>query len=80
MSHLRPNNADGGSKSPAHYTPGERASALTQMLDAANARITQGKPIDRKTAELIIALAEGTEKADSMPKEITEASTGKKVA
>lgn len=73
MSHLVPNNPEGGSKDVSEYTETERASALTQTTDAALQRIAQGKKIDKATATLIVDLADGTEKADSLPKEVTDA-------
>lgn len=83
MSHLRPNNAAGGTKAISEYTDGEKASALLQTTDAANARIAQGKPIDKTTASLIVDLAKGTEKEDTLPKEVIDAATspgGKRAA
>lgn len=80
MSHLRPNypaghEKAGKSKPVEEYTPGEKASALTQTTDAALDRIAKNKPIDKKTAELIVSLADGTEKEDSLPKEVEDAAT-----
>jgi hypothetical protein len=75
MSHLRPNGPDGHAKAVKDYTPSEKASALMQIDDAARIRIGNGKPIDRKTASLMVELAEGTEKAESLQQEVIDAAT-----
>lgn len=80
MSHLRPNypaghELAGQSKSLRDYTDSEKTSALTQTTDAALDRIAKNKPIDKGTANLIVDLAKGSEKEDSLPTEVTEAAT-----
>ena len=75
MSHLRPNNAEGGSKDVSEYTDEEKASALTQTTDAALARIAAGKKIDKTTAALMVELAEGTAKEGTLPAEVEDAAT-----
>lgn len=75
MSHLRPNGPDGHAKPIGEYTPGEKASALMQMDDAARARIQQNKPIDKKTANLMVDMAKGTEKEDTLAPEVVDAAT-----
>lgn len=76
MSHLRPNNAQTGHAKPiSEYTDSEKASALMQMSDAAGMRIAQNKPIDKKTASLMVDLAKGTEKEDTLAPEVVDAAT-----
>lgn len=80
MSHLRPNfpkghEQAGKSKPLGDYSESEKLSALTQTTDAALNRINQNKPIDKRTASLIVDLAQDTEKADSLPQEVMDAAT-----
>ena len=75
MSHLRPNGPDGHAKNIEDYTDPEKASALTQTSDAALQRIAKGKPIDKKTAQTMVDLAEGTGKEGTLPAEVIDAAT-----
>jgi hypothetical protein len=75
MSHLRPNGADGHAKPISSYSEGEKASALMQMSDAAGVRIAQNKPIDKRTASLMVDMAKGTEKEDTLAPEVVDAAT-----
>jgi hypothetical protein len=80
MSHLRPNypkghELAGKTKALRDYSDDEKTSALTQTTDAALQRIAQNKPIDKGTANLMVDLAKGTEKEDTLPTEVTDAAT-----
>lgn len=75
MSHLRPNGPDGHAKEIKDYSENEKSSALMQMSDAAGARIAQNKPLDKKTSQLMVDLAKGTEKEDTLAPEVVDAAT-----
>lgn len=75
MSHLKPNKVgEVGTKDFADYTPSEKASALTQMQDAAGQLVAKGKPIAPATAKLMTDFAKGTEKEGTLSEEVEKAS------
>lgn len=80
MSHLKPIDRETGkAKAYADYTPSERESALTQLSDEVLRRLSMNppRPIDSSLADLIIQMAAGSEKANSLPPDVLEAATEK---
>lgn len=76
MGHLRPFDVGTGKvKRIEDYNDEEKSKALLEMTDDARVLISQGKPIDPKTAQTIVMLAKGTPKEESLQPEILEAAT-----
>jgi hypothetical protein len=74
MSHLRPNDKEGGgSKGYADYTDNEKQSALAQITDDARAKTLAGKKIAPETAKLAVDLAKDIKATDSLSDEVKDA-------
>lgn len=74
MSHLRPIDPETGqAKKIEDYTEGERASALVQISDDHQKKISENKPIPPESARLAKQLAQGSGKEGTLEPQVEAA-------